>query len=34
MSSLGLSVGPLVRLLASLGLLSTALLALVLKLVG
>ncbi|CAK6693063.1 hypothetical protein WH5701_16071 [Synechococcus sp. WH 5701] len=34
MSSLGLSVGPLVRLLASLGLLSTALLALVLRLLG
>ncbi len=34
MSSLGLSVGPLVRLLASLGLLSTALLALVLKMFG
>ncbi len=34
MSSLGLSVGPLVRLLASLGLLSTALLALVLRLLS
>jgi hypothetical protein len=34
MSSLGLSVGPLVRLLASLGLLSTALLALALRLLG
>ena len=34
MSSLALSIGPLVRLLASLGLLSTALLALILKLIG
>jgi len=34
MSSLGLSIGPLVRLLASLGLLSTVLLALVLELIS
>jgi hypothetical protein len=34
MSTLGLSIGPLVRLLASLGLLSTALLALVLRFLG
>lgn len=34
MSTLALSFGPLVRLLASLGVLSTALLALVLKLTG
>lgn len=34
MSALDLSFGPLVRLLASLGVLSTALLALVLNLAG
>ncbi len=34
MFTLGLSMGPLVRLLASLGLLSTALLALLLNLIS